>query len=183
MGAGKTTAAPLVAQLLDAGLALEPSAVHPFIADYYRDPRRYAMETELAFVALQLHAVKQHDATTPIVSDFSPAKNLIFAKLAMDEAEQRILGDLDRSLWAANRPSLVVFLDVPVEVCLARVRERGRAFEQALVDEDVESLRTAYVADLNSLGDTVIRLPLSGEESPQAVAALIARSAREVTGS
>ncbi len=50
IGVGKTSLAELVAQRLDARLVLEEFEENPFLADFYRDPERFAFQTQLWFL-------------------------------------------------------------------------------------------------------------------------------------
>lgn len=169
VGAGKTTTAQLVAPGLGMCSVLEQTDAHPFVAAYYRDPRRFAFETELIFMAIHLHQIKQ--TSSSIVSDFSPAKNLIYGERQLEGADLAGLQAIDRHLWQdLPRPSAALFLDVPANVCLERIQRRGRDFEQGITVEELESLRESYLANLPALAVDVARIALSGSESPRYVA-------------
>jgi deoxyadenosine/deoxycytidine kinase len=178
VGAGKTTTGELVGSLTELRPVLERSEDHPFLEAYYRDPARHAIETELAFMLLQAHQLRAADAPNALVSDFSPAKNLIFARLNCCADDLRFLEAVDSRLWRdLPRPDLTVFLDVPTDVCLARVVSRGREYEQGLVRADLEKIRNGYVEALQTLGTEVRRVALQGTETPTAVAAAVMQSA------
>lgn len=176
-GAGKTTTARLVAAALNVAAVLERSDLHPFLAEYYEDPEGHAMETELVFMALHLHAVKRHDGAQPLITDFSPAKDLVFAELAMPAHDRRTLRDLYAKLWVTAAPTVAMFLDVPPAVCLERTRERGRVFEQSLTEDKLTAIRAGYEREWSSIGRTLQRLELTGAETREAVATAVARIA------
>ncbi len=169
IGAGKTTTANLAASSLGMSAALEHPDKHPFLDDYYRNPEQFALETELAFVAIHAHRIKM--ASGSIVSDFSPAKNLIFGERQLDDRAMTVLREISELVWQdLPNPSVALFLDVPVNICLERVRQRGRPFERSINLSYLESLREGYVANLSTLADRVIRIELTGQESPARVA-------------
>lgn len=171
VGAGKTTTAGLVGERSRLKALIERSEDHPFLEAYYRDPRRYAIETEIMFMLLQVHQVRDVNPAGDLISDFSPAKNLVFASTNSSGENQRFLTDLHNRLWLGlPRPDVAVFLDVPVDVCLDRVIKRGRSYEQDIELGDLTSLRSAYRNSLPILADRVETLALDGTETPEVVA-------------
>jgi deoxyguanosine kinase len=171
IGAGKTTTARLLSEKLGIPAIFEQVEGHPLIGAYYRDPARFALETELVFSAIRLHEAKQLAADAQVVSDFAPAKTLIFAGRQLDEADLAFLTAIDTRLWKnVAKPGLTLFLDVPSAECLSRIQHRGRDFEAGLQLEDLEELRDAYLARLDTLGEQVMALKLSGQETASQVA-------------
>jgi deoxyadenosine/deoxycytidine kinase len=174
VGAGKTTTAALLAEALGVPAELERSDLHPLIGAYYENPAQHALETELVFIALQRHQLREVKRGQSFVTDFAPAKNLIFGSLALGSADYQLLVDVDAHLWGdACRPDLVCFLDVPPEMCLSRIRQRGRAYEQRLGLDDLRQLGDAYRARLDTLGSSVAHVPLTGDETPRDVLELV----------
>ncbi len=171
VGAGKTTTSSLIGQLSGLAAVEERAELHPFLVDYYGDPARFAIETELSFMLIQLRELKTLAAPGGVVSDFAPAKNLIFAGLHSPAADVALLETVEARLWRdLPRPDLVVYLDLPLEVCLRRIVERGREYEQGLTLPDLERIEDAYRGSLESLGQEVRKLELDGRESPEEVA-------------
>lgn len=178
VGAGKTTTAELVGAGTDLAPVIERSDQHPFLGDYYRDPARFALETELAFMVLQAHQIRTTDVASGFVSDFAPGKNLIFARMACGDADLSWLESVELRLWRdLPSPELTVFLDVPPNACLGRIAERGRAYEQDLTVPDLDRLRDGYVGALDDLGAEVLTLALDGTESPSEVARAVVDAA------
>ncbi len=178
VGAGKTTTAELIGERVEIETLIEPSEDHPFLIDYYRDPERYAIETEIMFMLLQVHQVRDATATGDMISDFSPTKNLVFASTNSTERDQRFLEDLHNRLWRKlPQPDVAIFLDVPADVCLKRIEKRGRAYEQGIEISDLTALRSAYLTSLQILASRVETVALDGTEPPKAVAETAARVA------
>lgn len=150
---------------------------HPILPEYYTDPAKYALETEVVFSALRLHEVKRQPPVSLTISDFAPAKTLIFAQLQLNEDDLDFVRRAHRRLWRNEpQPDLVVFLDLPPEVCLARIRRRGRPFENGLDLPTLRDLRAGYLAALPTLGSHVETIVLSGDEPTDEVS----RRARDI---
>jgi len=94
IGCGKTSLANLLAQRMNATTLLEDAAANPFLPQFYRDMRRYALPTQLFFLFQrvgQLESLKQLDLfATPTVSDFTLAKDPLFARITLDDAEYQL---------------------------------------------------------------------------------------------
>jgi len=179
VGAGKTTTAELVGEHTKSNALIERSEDHPFLTAYYRDPRRYAIETEIMFMLLQVHQVRDVDPAQGLVSDFSPAKNLVFARTNSSGQNQQFLGELHDRLWQGlPQPEVAIFLDVSIDACLTRIVKRGRAYEQGIEVAELESLRDAYLTSLEILASRVEILALDGTESPDTVADAVIQMAQ-----
>jgi len=137
IGVGKTSLAQKLARLLDAEPLLEQPEANPFLPRFYEDRRRYALPTQLAFL------LARFEQTRPLVqgelfqrarvADFLPDKDLLFARLNLDESEfqlyQKIHADLKPP---APTPDLVIYLQATPATLVERIRRRGRPYERAL---------------------------------------------------
>ncbi|MFN6168752.1 MAG: deoxynucleoside kinase, partial [Burkholderiales bacterium] len=64
IGSGKSTLARLLAERFGAELLLEDPSANPFLPNFYRDMKRYALSTQMFFLfqrVNQLSAIKQPD--------------------------------------------------------------------------------------------------------------------------
>lgn len=174
VGAGKTTTSSLIADASGLTEVRERSEAHAFLADYYADPARFAIETELAFMLIQLREMKRRDRVVETaVSDFSPAKNLVFARMWLPPEDLSLLEAIEARLWRGlPSPDNVVYLDVPSPVCMERIQRRGRPYELGLSVADLDRIKAQYEGSLASLGRQVSVLKLTGAEQPGEVVAL-----------
>jgi deoxyguanosine kinase len=147
IGCGKTSLAEKLAHRLGATPLLEDAAANPFLPQFYRDMRRHALPTQLFFLFQRvgrLETLKQPDLfAKPTVSDFTLAKDPLFARLTLDDAEYQLYARIfDHVKPQAPTPDLVIYLQASVDTLVARTRKQ-RA--QANIDEGyLERLSEAY---------------------------------------
>ena len=149
IGCGKTSLATKLADRLGASLLLEDPKANPFLPQFYRDMRRYALPTQLFFLFQrvgQLEALKQPDLFgKPTVADFTLAKDPLFARLTLDDAEyqlySRIYGHVRPQ---APTPDLVIYLQASVDTLVFRVRRRGNPIETGIEEDYLRRLSEAY---------------------------------------
>jgi deoxyadenosine/deoxycytidine kinase len=149
IGVGKTTLAAKLASTLSAELILERADANPFLERFYRNPRAGALPAQLYFLfqrAQQLAALKQHDLFAPLrVADYLIDKDRLFARTTLDEEEYRLYEQVYAKLAIeAPKPDLVIYLQAPVDVLLARIARRGIQHEQFIDRGYLERLNDAY---------------------------------------
>lgn len=149
IGVGKTSLAKLLSERLHAKLILEEPEANPFLEDFYKDPRRYAFQTQMYFLVSRYRELKEktqpdlfHEA---IVSDYLFQKDRIFANLNLSDRELNLYDKveplLERDLAS---PDLVVYLQASPEILLSRVQQRGRAYEKLMEPKYIATLVEAY---------------------------------------
>lgn len=149
IGCGKTTLANRLAQRLGATTLLEDAAANPFLPQFYRDMRRYALPTQLFFLfqrVEQIESLKQLELFgKPTVSDFTLAKDPLFARLTLDDAEYQLYSQIYGHVKPrAPVPDLVIYLQASVETLVSRVRKRGNPMERGIDDDYLRRLSEAY---------------------------------------
>jgi deoxyguanosine kinase len=143
IGVGKTTLALALGKALNARVILEESEANPFLRHFYENPKRFAFQTQLFFLASrykQQQEIYQRDLfhqTT--VSDYLFAKDAIFASIALSEEELRLYHRIAAYLTAGvPKPTIVIVLQASVESLMERIRKRGFDFEGPM---DLDYLR------------------------------------------
>lgn len=149
IGVGKTTLARRLAETFNYEVLLEQADDNPFLERFYREPRRYALQTELFFLfqrAEQLRDLKQNSLFEQVrVSDFLIDKNELFAEVTLDEDEFGLYRNVHRHLTLdAPRPDLVIYLQAPTPVLLQRIAKRGLAHERTIDADYLDRLNNAY---------------------------------------
>lgn len=149
IGAGKTSLAVRLAERMNAATLLEDPKANPFLPQFYRDMRRYALPTQLFFLfqrVSQLEALMQPDLFgKPTVADFTLAKDPLFARLTLDDAEYQLYDRIHAHVKPqVPVPDLVIYLQASVETLVTRVKRRGVPSESAIDEAYLRRLSEAY---------------------------------------
>ena len=91
IGVGKTSLAKILSEKLQSKLVLEEFEENPFLTEFYKDPQRYAFQTQLFFLLSRYRQqadLQQIDIfTKSIISDYMFMKDRIFASLNLSDKE------------------------------------------------------------------------------------------------
>ncbi|SDV49454.1 deoxynucleoside kinase [Chitinasiproducens palmae] len=117
------------------------------------DPTRHALAAQLSFMlqrderARALGEENAQPLTTPIVSDFLPEKDRLFARLTLDDNEFVLYQRLAERIVAPVRaPDLVIYLQASVETLFDRIQRRAHPAEWQATDSYLRALNESYDA-------------------------------------
>lgn len=149
IGAGKSTLARLLGERYGAELLLEDANANPFLPQFYRDMKRYALATQMFFLfqrVNQLQAIRQPDLfDKKTISDYMLAKDTLFAKLTLDDNEFALYAQLYNHLRPqAPTPDLVIYLQASVDALMQRIARRARPMERGISEEYLMKLADTY---------------------------------------
>lgn len=150
IGVGKTSLARRLAEHLDADLLLEQPEANPFLARFYQNRQRYALQTQLCFLFQrldQMRGLAQPELfTRTVISDYLMEKELLFAGLTLGDDEYGLYRQIyDRvSRQAGPAPDLVIYLQASPETLISRVRKRGIEMERKISDDYLALLGESY---------------------------------------
>lgn len=147
IGAGKTSLARRLAQRLEAELLPEQPEMNPFLARFYQNPERWALQTQLAFLFHRIDQLTALSATGGrLVSDFILEKDPLFAALNLQGDElalyQRIFAAMQPQ--GVRRPDLVIYLQAKPDTLIARVHQRGVDAEKRITESYLERVAEHY---------------------------------------
>jgi deoxyguanosine kinase len=149
IGAGKTSLALTLASRWSMRTMLEQPDDNPFLERFYQHGARYALPAQLSFL-LQRAAQSREialaaDVGPPLVTDFMPQKDELFARLTLPDDEFALYQQLARQLQLEpGAPELVIYLQACPEVLFARIQKRAIAAEQLITDQYLRALCRAY---------------------------------------
>jgi deoxyadenosine/deoxycytidine kinase len=168
ISAGKSTIIPLVAEALRAAgkkvaVVLEPVEEWKEILPlFYKDPQRHAMSFQLTAYASRNRAVREALKNFPggsppdiVLLERCSESDRMFMDMFRGVVEgvemdiySTVCGEIDESRVFDPQDASVVFLDPDVDVCMQRVKARGRAAEAELGSSYQFRLRRAHCARL-----------------------------------
>jgi deoxyadenosine/deoxycytidine kinase len=149
LGVGKTSLARMLAQRLNAETLLEDIEENPFLADFYRDPRKHAFQTQIYFLLRRYQQAREIGQiglfNRILVTDYLFDKDRIFARTNLEEKEFWLYDQLYRLLKSRLAPpDLVIFLQARTEVLMERIRSRGRKYERSIGFKYLEEINRSF---------------------------------------
>lgn len=149
IGAGKTSLATLIQNVIGGQLILEEFEVNPFLEEFYRDPEHYAFQTQIFFLLSryrQQERIMQYDLFNErVIADYMFQKDRIFATLNLNEKEMSLYNMVAHILEKrVVKPDLAIYLHAGTDRLLQNIRKRGRKYEKTIEHEYIDSLNKLY---------------------------------------
>jgi deoxyadenosine/deoxycytidine kinase len=153
IGAGKSTAAKLIARHFGFELFHEPVVENRFLIDYYADMTRWSFTLQMEFLLKRVeHQTHIEGLPGGCVQDRTLIEDPeIFAKYLhglghMTDSELNLYFDyFQRFHGAGKQPNKIILLHTPdVNVLLRRIAERGRSAEKGITAEFLRGLNAYY---------------------------------------
>ncbi len=149
IGAGKTTLARMLAHEIGAEMLLDEAMNNPFLVDFYKNPKRFALSAQLYFLLTryqQQQGLLVHDLfAQKIVADYSFARDHIFASVNLVGPELSVYEKILPLLTAhIPKPDLTIYLQATTPVLKDRIRRRNFAFEKTIDDDYLTQLNEAF---------------------------------------
>jgi deoxyadenosine kinase len=151
IGAGKSTLARSLGEHLGIDVYYEPVENNEYLADFYRDTKRYSFATQIYLLNKRF---QQHQEIIwrgrSAVQDRTIYEDSIFARMLatsglMEERDYRTYLELFRNMSNFMcKPNLIVYLDVTPERSIERIRARGRGVEDGITLEYLTALYGGY---------------------------------------
>ncbi|MCH8027891.1 MAG: deoxynucleoside kinase [candidate division Zixibacteria bacterium] len=149
IGVGKTSFARMLAEELKSEMMAEEVFENPFLADFYKNKKRYALQCQLNFLISryqqQQQLVMRDLFAQKIVADYLFAKDAIFASVNLNERELLLYEKIAATLSSEiPKPDLVIYLQASTPTLLERIRKRNLGFEKPIDFDYLELLNKAY---------------------------------------
>ena len=149
IGVGKTTLAKKIAHSLHYEVLLETFSDNPFLADFYKNQKEFALATQLHFLLNRSKVFSQERedffATNNIVSDFLMKKDKLFAETILNKEELSLYSDIRSKLdFYEPKPDLVIYLQANINILLNRIQKRGETYEYQITSDYLGSIVNAY---------------------------------------
>ncbi len=149
IGVGKTSLARRLGEHVGMEVMLEKPDENPFIAQFYADPARYALQVQLFFLFQRISEVRtlaQMDLfQTSTVADYLFEKDALFARLNLSDDEFALYQNIYHALAPqAPAPDLVIYLQASPDTLVERVRRRSIGYERQIADSYLARLAQSY---------------------------------------
>ncbi len=149
IGVGKTSLAQRLADLVEVQPLLEKPQDNPFLANFYQDPARYALPTQLFFLFQRINEARdmaQMDLfQSRTISDYLFEKDALFARLTLSDDEYKLYQSIYQGLSPqVPTPDLVIYLQAPTYTLVERVRKRGNRYERTIEEDYLARLSDSY---------------------------------------
>ncbi|HQY59933.1 MAG: deoxynucleoside kinase [Myxococcales bacterium] len=154
IGAGKTSLTAWLVKRYGFRPFYEPNDDNPYLADFYADMKRWALQSQLFFLA---HKIKLHQeldrarAAGPVVIDRTVYEDAeIFARNlhrqgVLDKRDFGVYYTLYEGIRESLRPpDLLIALTCSLRATKRRIQSRGRAMESAIPDAYLRRLHRLY---------------------------------------
>jgi deoxyadenosine/deoxycytidine kinase len=149
IGVGKTTFAGMLAEKIGARVLNEEVLENPFLVDFYRDRKRFALSCQLFFLLSRFQQQQQLQTrdlfAERIVADYLFAKDAIFASINLTDRELILYNKIAPLLSKdVPKPDLVIYLQATTPVLQQRITKRNLPFEKTVDSDYIEVLNKAY---------------------------------------
>jgi deoxyadenosine kinase len=171
IGAGKTTLATALGQHLGLDVHYEPVIDNEYLADFYRDTKRYSFAMQIYLLNRRF---QQHQEIIwrgrGGVQDRTIYEDAIFAKTLrdmdqMDNRDYETYVNLFRNLSNFMcRPNVIVYLDVTPEKSMERIQQRDRHVESGITVEYLTRLYNNYEEFLHEISRLIPVLRVRWDE-------------------
>jgi len=149
LGVGKTSFAMLLAEKINGKTILEETEGNPFLANFYKDPIKFAFQAQLFFILRRFQRqeeINQIDIFKRVViSDFLFDKDRIFARLNLDDREFSLYEQIFHLLKVRIlKPNLVIFLQARTDILKQRIKKRDRDYEKSINIKYLDQINQAF---------------------------------------
>lgn len=141
IGAGKSTLTTMLADLLETNAVMEPIADNELLDKFYESKEKYGFVFQVSMISKRFDLIKKGLIQRNSVLDRSIYGDRVFVDLLVKRGEidpisAKVYYDLldtmleELEYIPSKTPDLMVYIDVPLDLELERIKKRGRDFEQ-----------------------------------------------------
>lgn len=152
IGSGKTTLTKMLARHYGWEPRFEKVVENPYLADYYKDIKRWSFNLEVYFLKERFKDVMDiNTCEKSVIQDRSIFEGVyVFTK---NNHEQGAMSDLDYDTYmelfemmtsVTKYPDLMIYLRATTDHLVANIQKRGRDYEQAIKIEYLQGLNKNY---------------------------------------
>lgn len=152
IGAGKTTLAQLLAAHYGWDVLYEAVEGNPYLADFYTDMARWSFHLQIYFLNSRFEQVQKiGESGRSVIQDrtiyedaYIFAKNLYDTNLMVPRDYETYRALFANMLGLVRPPDLMIYLRADLPKLTGQIKKRGRAFEQTMSPDYLQSLNLLY---------------------------------------
>ncbi len=147
IGAGKSTLTKYLSEQWGFDTVPEPEAKNPFLKDFYKNPKRWALHSQLFFLTERAKMQKKAEKTSQYIlldrTIYEDAE--VFAKTVLTKNEFNVYKRVyEFYLEELTPPNFVVYLKASVPTLMERIKRRGRKYEKNIKRSYMKKLNDCY---------------------------------------
>ncbi len=152
IGVGKSMTTRLIGETFGWPMYFEPVINNPYLADYYRDMRRWSFHLQVYFLSKRFEVQKKimdHGGSAvqdrTIYEDVEIFAPTLHRRGCMDDRDYENYREVFRNMVAfLRKPDLIIYLRCRPQTAMERIQQRGRTIETDIPLDFLSDLHTAY---------------------------------------
>ena len=156
---GKTTAARLLAEVLDAKLVLEDFEGNPFLAESYVGNDEACLPAQLYYLMSRVSQLSllAWPGEGVVVSDYGLCQDHLYARAKLNAGDLALYEQVAARLTPLVKPpDVVVHVDCSPRLMRRRIEGRGRDFERVFTEDFLREMRDAHREAVGGLSCEVV---------------------------
>ena len=152
IGSGKTTLTTLLARHYGWTPKFESVTFNPYLADYYKDIKRWSFALEMYFLQQRLHDVLEISKSKEVIIQdrtlFEGVHIFVANNYAQGNLSERdyntYMDTYNVMMEVVKQPDLMIYLRSGLEHLVSQIQKRGRDYEQSISIEYLDGLNQRY---------------------------------------
>ena len=152
IGSGKTTLTTLLARHYGWTPKFESVTYNPYLADYYKDIKRWSFALEMYFLQQRLHDVLEIAKSKEVIIQdrtlFEGVHIFVANNYAQGNLSERdyntYMDTYNVMMEVVKQPDLMIYLRSGIEHLVSQIQKRGRDYEQSISIEYLDGLNQRY---------------------------------------
>ena len=152
IGSGKTTLTTLLARHYGWTPKFESVTYNPYLADYYKDIKRWSFALEMYYLQQRLHDVLEISKSKEVIIQdrtlFEGVHIFVANNYAQGNLSERdyntYMDTYNVMMEVVKQPDLMIYLRSSIEHLVAQIQKRGRDYEQSISIEYLDGLNQRY---------------------------------------
>lgn len=152
ISAGKSSLVQMLAKELNGKAILENEADNPYLPLYYKNKKRWALQSQLFFLTESFKQyIQASNSIVPIFQDrttheqFEVFITTLHKEKILNTKDYQLLKSLyESTLYFIQPPDLIIFLKSSIPTLLKHISSRGRGYEKSINKHYLEALNNQY---------------------------------------